>query len=345
MISITGTLSKAWMNEALGVAFDRDYYFDPARRHAIDCQCNEYATEKFPGMGLFYSESNLGRLQYWDKGQVQIGGIQPNMILGILLGADFVPADNRDADITPGRLAGVDPDELPAPETLLRYDLIRLFDDQIARIRGEGSLRPIPPFFWDASGRATIHGVLTTAQKFYGETVFLDLMTEPRKCRKILDWIADAYIVLCRHFAQKARLPITDVHVGECSACMISPVLMKEFVVPVTSRIAQTLGPVRFHSCGPSTHLLEAIAGIDRLQSVDLGGETSIHKAREVCGRETLISIAPLPRDMSAESPAPILDWAGQVLEENAGSNLAFVYHIEPGYNLEAIRALTDFLR
>ena len=27
MIRISGTLSKAWMHRALGVAFDRDYYF------------------------------------------------------------------------------------------------------------------------------------------------------------------------------------------------------------------------------------------------------------------------------------------------------------------------------
>jgi hypothetical protein len=344
MISITGTLSKAWMHQALGIAFDRDYYFDPARRHAIDCLCNEYAAETFPGMGLFYCESNLGRLQYWDNGQVQIGGIQPNMILGMLLGGDVLPADDRDADITPCCLAGTGPDELPAPETLLRHDLVRLFDAQIAQIQDEGRFRPIPPFFWDASGRATIHGVLTTAQKFYGEAVFLDLMTERGKSLKVLDWIADAYVVLCRHFAEKAGLPITDVHVGECSACMISPALMKETIVPVTSRIARELGPVRLHSCGPSTHLLEVIAGIHCLRSLDLGGETSVRKAREIFGREMLISIAPLPRDMSAENPGPILGWAKRILEENAGGNLAFVYHLEPAYNVETIRALAEFV-
>jgi hypothetical protein len=101
MITITGTLSKGWMNRAIGVVFDREYYFDPAKRHAIDGLCHKYAAETFPDMAIFYSESNLGRIDYWDKNQVQIGGIQPNMILGMLLGADFVPANDRDADITP----------------------------------------------------------------------------------------------------------------------------------------------------------------------------------------------------------------------------------------------------
>jgi len=347
MINITGTISKGWMHQALGVAFDRDYYFDPARRHAIDAQCNEYAAETFGDMSLFYSESNLGRLAWWDKGQVLIGGIQPNMILGMLLGAEFVPADDRDADITPGCLAGVAPDELPATESLLDHELVRLFDGQIAGLRNEstGQSRPIPPFFWDASGRAAIHGVLTSAQKFLGESIFLNLVTEPQKCRQILDWIADAYIALCRHFSEAAEMPIESIHVGECSACMVGPAMVEEFIVPVTSRIGQALGPVRFHSCGPSTHLLETLAGIDHLYSLDLGADTSIGKAREIFGPEMVLSIAPLPADMSAESPAPILTWARRILEENAGGNLGFVYHLEPTYNIKTIRALTDFLK
>lgn len=347
MITITGTLSKGWMNQALGVTFDRDYYFDPAKRHAVDSACNNYAAETFPDTtGLFYSESNLGRRDYWDPGQVLIGGIQPNMILGMLLGAEFVPANDRDADITPAPLAGSGPDDLPAPETLLDHDLIKLFDDQIARIQSEttGGLRPIPPFFWDGSGRAAIHGVLTSAQKLYGQTIFLDLVTEPDKCVAIMQWIAEAYIVLCRHFAETADLPITDIHVGECSACMIGPAPVERFVVPATSQIGRALGPVRLHSCGPSTHLLETFARIEALHSLDLGGETSIARARELFGPAMPISIAPLPADMAAEATEPITDWAARILDENAGGPLEFVYHLETAYNPDTVEALTQFL-
>ncbi len=359
MITITGTLSKGWMNRAIGVVFDRDYYFDPAKRHVIDCRCNEYAATTFPNMGVFYSESNLGQIRYWNKNQVLIGGIQPNMILGMLLGADFVPADDRDADITPCCLKDIgwasahadNPGEqhglkpiLPDPEALLNHDLIRLFDQQIASER-KGRLRAIPPFFWDSSGRAVIHGVLTTAQKLCGESIFMDMLTEPAKCVRLLDWIADAYIVLCHHFAQVAGLPITDAHVGECSCCMVSSALVEEFVAPVTSRIGQALGPVRFHSCGTSTHLLQALARIDHLRSLDFGSETSVRKAREVFRRRIPITIAPSPQAMSAESTEPILDWARRVLEENASGNLGYVYHLESSYNVETIYALTDFVQ
>lgn len=347
MIDISGTLSKAWMAESLGVRFDRDYYFDPGKRHAVDCRCNEYAAERFGGMRLFYSESNLGRIDYWDKSQVLIGGIQPNMILGMLLGADFVAGDDKDADITPHCLAGKDVGDLPAPESLLEHQLIHLFEEQILRVQDGhyGQLRAIGPFFWDLSGRAAIHGVMTSAQKLIGEAVFMDMVTRPDACIEIMRWIAEVYVMLCRHFSQIAELPISEVHVGECSSCMVGPEMIERFVVPATSEIGEKLGPIRLHSCGPSTNHLEAFSKIDNLQSLDLGGDSSIGKARDVFGKEMLISVAVLPRDMSADGAGQILHWAQRILEENDNGNMEYVYHLEPGYNVDAICALTEFVK
>lgn len=334
------------MAQELGVVFDRDYYFDPNRRHAIDTKCNQYAAERFSGMRLFYSESNLGRIDYWDQSQVLVGGIQPNMILGMLLGADFVPDPNHDADITPRCLDGKNRAGLPSPETLVVHLLIRSFDEQIREIQTDPKERlwPIPPFFWDVSGRATIHGVLTTAQKLLGEAIFMDMVSHPQECLDVMDWIAEAYIILCRHFSQVADLPITSVHVGECSSCLVSPQMADRFVVTATSRIGAELGPIRLHSCGNSTNYAGPFSSIENLCSLDLGGDTSIKRMREVFGGQMQLSIAPLPQDMSAKSTEPILSWARRVLEENGGGDLEFVYHLEPSYNLDAIHALTDFV-
>ncbi len=346
MITISGTLSKAWMAKTLGVMFDREYYLNPDIRYIVDSLCNEYASEHFGDMRLFYSESNLGQIDYWNDEQIQIGGIQPNMILGMLLGADFIPQDDKDADITPGPLADRNPCDLPRPGSLLDHPLINLFDEQIRRVQSNSQkqLRPIPPFFWDTSGRAAIHGTMTSAQKLMGETIFIDMMTKPHHCLEIMQWIAEAFIVLSRHFSEMANLPITEVHVGECASCMVSPELIERFVVPVTSKISQELGPVRLHSCGPSTNHLEAFSKITNLHSLDLGGDTSISRARQVFGREMLISVSPLPNDMSAESTDPILHWAKKICEENDGGNLEYIYHLDAGYNINTIYALNDFV-
>jgi hypothetical protein len=347
MITISGTISKAWMAKTLGVNFDREYYFNPEVRYLVDSLCNEYALEHFENMRLFYSESNLGQIDYWDEKQIQIGGIQPNMILGMLLGAEFIPQDDKDADITPGCLTGVNPADLPQPDSLLEHQLIHLFDEQIHQLQNNTpkKLTPIPPFFWDMSGRAAIHGVMTTAQKFLGETIFIDMMTKPQLCMEIMNWIGEAYIVLCNHFSKIANLPITSIHIGECSSCMVSPELIEQFVVPIISRIGKKLGPIRLHSCGPSTNHLETFSKIENLKSIDLGGDTSIQKARQVFGKDMLISISPMPNDMSSGNTEPILEWAKIIIEQNNGGNLEFIYHLEAGYNIDTIFSLTDFVK
>jgi hypothetical protein len=162
---------------------------------------------------------------------------------------------------------------------------------------------------------------------------------------EIMHWIGDAYIVLCRHFSKTAGLPITEVHVGECSSCMVAPELIEQFVVPVTSQIGEKLGPIRLHSCGPSTNHLQAFSKITHLKSIDLGGDTSLKKARQIFGYEMLISISPLPSDLSAETAEPILRWAKHILQENNGGNLEFIYHLDAGYNIDNIYALTDFVK
>ena len=84
---------------------------------------------------------------------------------------------------------------------------------------------------------------------------------------------------------------------------------------------------------------------IENLHSLDLGGDTSINRVREVFDNQMPISVTPLPQDMSAAGTDPVLNWAGRILQENEGGNLEYVYHLEPGYNLDAVYALTDFVK
>lgn len=343
MIPFIGTLSKGWLAKYNNIVFDRDYYFDPEKRHEIDRMCSEIAAKDIADLDIIYSESNLGQAAYISEDQVLVGGIQPNMILGMLIGADFCPNDAMDADISPTPLKGKDLDDLPTPESLLQHETIRLFDEQIQQLQGS-ALTPIPPFFWDASGRATIHGALTTAQKFLGEDIFIDLMLQPDKIVKVMDWITDCYIVLVRHFSELADLPITSVHVGECSASLVNDSLFHQFVAPQAQRIAESQGPLRFHTCGPSTHLLPSINKITGLASLDIGGGTSIARVRELFGKDLPVDIAPPAPDFSAQTAEPILAWAQQVVADNAGGTLKIVYHLEPNYDLDIVRVLHDYL-
>ncbi len=338
-MTLETSVSKPFLSQALGIFFDHDYYFDPFLRRQIDARCHSYVSEELKDLDALYTESNLGRKAHFNLNQVLVGGIQPNLILGMLLGAQFIPAKQGDADISPACWAGKAPEELPNPETLLEHPIIRLFDDQIRSVQQQPGLKAIPPFFWDDSGRAAIHGALTTAQKFLGEEALLDLLTEPERVRRTMNWITDANIVLVRHFAELCGIQIQCLHVGECSSCMVGPAEWASFVAPTLERLGREVGPVRLHSCGPSGHLLSSARKIAALGSLDLGGETPLAQVRDLFGRDFPVSIAPPVKLLAGGSLEALMTWTRDVLGANQGGDLVLLYHLEPQYPLAVMRA------
>ena len=347
MIRMAGSVSKAWLARELGVAFDRDYYFDVERRHATDVRCNQYVTQTLGDLDVFYTESNLGRRQWYEPQQVLVGGIQPNLIVGMLLGAEFVPVPHADADISPRCLAGSDPRHLPAPKQLLDHPLVRQWDEQLTRLRegSAGDRQPIAPFFWDASGRAAVHGAVTSGLKFLGDDFLMNLLMEPATSRVIVDWLTDVSHELVDHFAAVGGMTLSEIHVGECAACMLDVASFRSFVVPATSRLGERVGPVRFHSCGRSDHLLEACREISGLHSLDVGGETSVALIRELFGPAFPVSIAPLVDDLRAATPERILQWYHRLEAENGDGDLSIGFHLEPEYRLSNVQALWQAVR
>jgi hypothetical protein len=338
-VEFEASVSKAFMAQALGVAFDRAYYFDPFLRRETDLRCQSYLDRVCPELDALYTESNLGRKKYYDTKQILIGGIQPNLIVGMLLDADFIPAPGGDADITPACWAGKAVEDLPQPETLVKHPLICMLSQQICRVNDERTLSPIPPFFWDASGRAAVHGSLTTAQKFLGEEVFMDMLMNPDRVHHVMRWICEANIVLVRHFAALAGITIESVHVGECSSCMVGAGEWEAFVVPTLERIGRELGPVRLHSCGPSDHIVEALRRVEKLGSLDLGGETSLSKVRDLFGLDFPVSIAPPVKLLASGNLEDLKAWTLKALADNQGGRLVILYHLEPQYPLSTVRA------
>jgi hypothetical protein len=206
-------------------------------------------------------------------------------------------------------------------------------------------LKIIPPFFWDESGRATIHGIITTSLKLTGDNIMTIMMSDPDLAHAIHQWIVDAYVILIRHFAELAKLPVTSVHVGECAGTMVSPEVYEEFVVPYISQLGEKLGAVRLHTCGISDHIMEAISHIHNLNIIDTGSDTSIKKIRDLMGPDFTINVAPPMELMMEDAPLTgITGWLDKTVSENQGGPLQIAYHMEPDYEMQNCLAMHEEL-
>ncbi len=337
MIKLQASVSKAWLNRNGEFGFDKRYYMDPWYRMKKDEQCHNYVKERFPDYPIYNMEDNLVQAEYVVPDMMLIGAIQPNMIIAAALGAEFVFSPDKDSDVSfpPIRnLKGIS--ELPPVEDVLQLNLIKSLKEQYLKAREDyPDCAIIPPFFWDTSGRATIHGIITTSLKFMGQEIFTMMMMEPELVKSVHSWITRVYISIVKFFSNLGNIALSSVHVGECSGTMLDENFYSEFVRPYINELGRELGGIRLHSCGNADHILSAICEINNLRIIDTGSNTSLRIIRDKMGKDFEINISP-PVEVLMESSKTedIRKWLTKTLKENNGGKLKIGYHLEPEYNL-----------
>jgi hypothetical protein len=337
MIKVQASVSKGWLHKQGGFNFNSQYYLDPYYRMKQDEACHSFIKSRFPDYPIYNMEDNLVQAEYVVPDMMLVGAIQPNMIIAAALGAEFVFSEDKDSDVKGYPLRDIkSPEELPEIKGVMNLPFLKDLEDQyrsaLAKYPG---CRIIPPFFWDTSGRATIHGIITTSMKFIGQDIFTLMMIEPDLVKGIHSWITDVYIHVIKFFSELGNIPVTSVHVGECSGTMIDEAGYIEFVTPFISRIGREFGAIRLHSCGNADHVMNAICRVENLKIIDTGSNTSLAMIRELMGNDFEINVFP-PSELLSEGTdtVEIKKWLYKTLEDNNNGNLKIAYHIEPDYNL-----------
>lgn len=329
-ISVLGSVSFGWLHAHGGFLFDEGFFFDPHRRLDQERRMQAFVAERFPDVPIYSIEAHLVQVEGRRGPVALVGGLQPNLILGAAIGAPFAISPDKDPDITLAPLA-----ELKDVSPLWDTDWpdtwpVSLFLDQIREVRQ--SLGPditvIPPFFWDATGRATTHGIITTAQKLMGERVFLEMADNPGFVRGFFAWIVDAYVRLIHLFADTAGMKVTGLHTGECSGCMMGPDQFAEFALPCLNDLADRVGPLRLHSCGNSNHLLDVFREMRNVAILNVGSDTSVAAIRERFG-PIPIDLMPETHLLTTGSPQDVDAWVRRCVAENGDGRLEFQYHLD----------------
>lgn len=126
------------------------------------------------------------------------------------------------------------------------------------------------------------HTAYTTAFRLLGEDIFIMMLADPEAAWALFRYILRQYHNLFDLAAKTFNWTPTRYHFGDCAATMLSPDLFRQYNRLIMEEIAATGLELTWHSCGPSTHLLEAAAGIPRLTRLQLGCGTDPVLARRL---------------------------------------------------------------
>lgn len=125
-----------------------------------------------------------------------------------------------------------------------------------------------------------IHSPYTTAHQLMGEELFFLMIDDPDGVKQIFTKIFEIYTAVFSRLAGQLKVAYPQrLHIGDCSACMLSDELYKQIVLPMTREIAAGFQSISYHSCGGSTHLLSAFSEIPTLTSIELGPGTDLAQA------------------------------------------------------------------
>jgi hypothetical protein len=137
--------------------------------------------------------------------------------------------------------------------------------------------------FWLKTGVMDVHTPYTTAHQLCGESLFLLLMDDPAAARRIFAKIWQIYRAIFERLVRELGVPFPKhLAMGDCSASLLSDEVYRAGVLPVNQALAAEVPACGYHSCGKSSHLLRAFAGISGMTSIQLGAGTDMAAAVQV---------------------------------------------------------------
>jgi len=269
-VKISLNLMPAFFHKHIGTSYGGKFYFDPGYRAEVDRAEQRFLFDILGQFGIGSKEPEPSSNLF----------IQPIDLIKATQGADIhCPADatfethghpwagKSAAEIS--QISASDAAEHPFVDKLLKqYGEMRLMYGESADI------------FGIKSGLMGIHSPYTTAHQLIGEELFYLMIDDPEAVRKIFVKIWEIYNAVFSRLASQLKIAFpTRIHLGDCSACMLSKENYSEIVLPVNRKIAEDFQSMSYHSCGASTHLLSAFSELPLLSSIELGPGTYFARA------------------------------------------------------------------
>ncbi len=267
--------NPSWWHHTAGIAFTRDFYFDPAARVRNDVIMRRVLHERFGHIGL--GEANPAPRPV--AGSLHVAG---GFVTPALLGAEIRFEPDAAPQPLPALLSAEQLEHLEAPDwraTWPMSELIAGWDEQEAR-------------YGYLVGDLNTDGVLNAAYHFYGQDLFADFYDAPDRVRRALEVIAEiivdvaAYVrartgscsIAVNRMAERVD-PRLFIH-ANCSVQMISPSSYRALHLPVEQHMASRIRPFGIHHCGDNMHRVAAAYAELGIAFADVGWGSDVAACR-----------------------------------------------------------------
>ena len=200
-------------------------------------------------------------------------------------------------------------------------------------------------------------GIFSLAHLFYGDRIFTDIVEDPEWIRELLDLTVAIHIRVVRalkafigepetgivhghSYPNGVYFPAAGVRISEDTATMVSPRMVREFVLPYTARAVAPWGGCFVHYCGRHEAMFEQLCRMPEVRAIDLGNPEMYDTAwlMRQCGETGTVLFSPLPA-LAGESWRPYLHRLAALAKE-AGTRMILRATVYPETRDDCARML-----
>jgi hypothetical protein len=269
MTTISLNFMPAFYHKHLGLVYGEDYYFDPLYRATVDCAEQRFMYDAFGEYGVGSANPQPPTSIFIQDIDVML--LAQDATLDCPEDATLQTRGTPWAGLSAGEIERID------AQAAARHPIVDRLLEQYRVMAGLYGERA--DVFGLKSGAMTIHTPYTTAHQLYGEALFMLMLEDPDGARVVLEKARAIIFAVHDRLSRELGAQPTQLHLGDCSASLLSPAVYRDVVLPTNIALAEGFSTVGYHSCGPSSHLLKDFATLPALGNLQLGPGTDLREA------------------------------------------------------------------
>lgn len=346
-LPVTFVFHPDWWYQNYGLTFEKDFFYDPDVRVEADRKMRKILFGRFGSLGMGEQHPEM---------RASIGAIHlaAGYIISEMFGCDIKYYRGASPEVLPKMISDKEVDNIEPiklGENVAFKQVVKLVDK-------------LKNWFGYVMGDINWQGVLNVALDIRGQAIFIDMMQNPHRARRIFKSITKTLIDFVNYIrgetgtssisvnrAVKYVDPKINLH-SNCTVAMISPEVYEEFLLEYDVKLSKALQPYGIHHDGPNLHLhADGYTKVPNVCFFDVGWGSDISLCRKKLPgaffnlRYDPVKLRTAPPEEVKEDVLRMLRGAGDPYKVgfcciNMGSdtpdeNIATIYHAVEEYKEE----------
>jgi hypothetical protein len=327
-----------WWHKHYGLAFDRDFFYDPGRRVWQEQRMRQLLYERFGDLGLGQKDTPRRPI----LGPILMGS---GYIVQEILGCEVKYQENGNPWVLPRNLSEAEIWAMEVPEDIERTPSLRALLSLMGALEAE---------FGYLQGDVPLHSVINVAIDLRGQDYFIDLIENRPLVAHLHTLIAHTIFEVGRRVKARSGSVAISVNriiasfdpsifiIPNCSLQMISPGMYEELLLEHDAWLGRQLPPLGFHHCGNNAHLFAPLYARAGAAYLDVGWGSDVAACRAALP-DAWLSLRLDPVKMLSATPEEVTANVESLLQAHGAPwNKVAVCCINMDYGTpdEAIRAL-----